>query len=236
MDEDLVSIILERADVKRFMSVAFKPHQDDLDRLIKLLNLTGAKSVLEFGSGWSTLVLALWANRHSAFVESLEADPVYYLSTCAGLATIRDIAPRTTGDASLAMYRTEEYVEKERYRVLFSPVSSHEDSLTSSYIYSCFSSPDFIYVDGPSLVGRRMLLGNIYELNKSNHMAFLVDGRWPQAWAIRKLFPEYTALMSAQISFICHSKFSDAIEWFKYTVTDCVVNPVQVVLENKDGR
>lgn len=231
MDEDLVDIILQHPSIKTWLHAAFRPHKDDLERIVKLLNLTGAKKVLEFGSGWSTLVICAWVNRHDAFCESLEADPFWYMGTMTALDSVEDLSPRLkNGDLAMPMHRTQETEPHERRRLLFSPVCNGSTIDRVRFTYQCLQSPDFIYVDGPALHGRRLLVDNVLSLDRSNPMAFLVDGRWPQAWAIKQEFLDYTALISTSVSLICHRKFSEAIEWFRSNV-DCVVNPSKVVLE-----
>lgn len=209
------------------MSLAFRPHEDDLQRLVSLLDLTAPKAILELGSGWSTLVVARWLMDHDGtFLEALEADPIYFTSTCVALSLIRDIADRFVGGDNMAkQVRTKEWEPNERYRVLFSTAMNGQYVDGVRFVYQCLTEPDFVYVDGPALWGRRIITENaMTNVVTERPMVFLVDGRVACAariWAFYKshlkLPYEWLYCANASCSLVYHEAFGHVGEWFDQT-------------------
>lgn len=190
--------------------------------------------MLELGSGWSTMVLAKYANDSGAFLESLESEPHFYYVTHAGLSHV--VSRKAPEQPSI---RAKEWYAGESCRCLLSPImNSSEDSIR--YGYQCLSQPDFVYVDGPIIYGKRVYVDNVFppHLDGSRPMCFYVDGRVQLAASLwltyRKLGHPYEWHYSAesQCSLIFHEAYASAGKWFKDN-HKIAPNPIR---ESENGR
>ena len=138
-------------EVRGARSQWFPPVLSDLARLLELVEEVRPLSILEHGTGWSTVILWHWAKKNGAVVESLENDPLFYIAAKNGL-------DRPDADR----------------RVLFSPVQNTDRLGVLCWSYQTLYAPEFIYVDGPALPANHVALP-FCDTRKLKLMVF--DGR-----------------------------------------------------------
>lgn len=226
MCTDIVADVLRDRSVRRSLEPAFQPDENDLRRLVILLDLADPGAILEFGSGWSTVVIARWLMDHpGAFLETLEADPSFYVNTQRALTLARGLERFVDGNSKVLQLRTKEWEPNERYRVLFSPVAIGQQADGVAFLYQCLTAPDFVYLDGPALWGRRIITENAMTcVDTTRPMVFLIDGRLACAsrlWQFYRLhlrLPyEWLFCCSAGCSLVYHEEFAHVGEWFERT-------------------
>lgn len=226
---DLVDRILKHGKVARELENAFPPVESDLRRLLHLLEQMQPKSILEYGSGWSTVLMAAWAASHEGvFLETLESDPIWYCSTMNALNADRSLTQRfVDNDYMDDPLRVADHAEKERWRLLFSPTSNGSTEASVYYIQQHLTAPDFIYIDGPALWGKCKITENpLVMLDTSRPMVFLVDGRFPMAHQLYSTYNDKSyywlcATGDHNVSLVFHEDYSAVGKWFVDNVQPC---------------
>lgn len=159
MSPEYEALLVPSAKTKHW----FPPVRADLERLLSVVDEVQPESILEYGTGWSTLLLSHLAEERGLTLESLENDPVYY-------AIARAAVPNPNA----------------RRRVLFSPVANVEGMPGAvRWTYRTLLRPEFIYVDGPALFSGFIIAP---ELCLNHIKAIYFDGREANArWLAEEL-------------------------------------------------
>lgn len=156
---------------------AFPPDCADLWFLYQTVRRRKPRTILEFGSGCSTVILAqaLWENRQEADgtsrLHSIESDPSWRDVTVHALPPhLQDICD-----------------------VRYSPVREVDYEGTPAFRYVEISEsvrPDMVYLDGPPLTSERQVAIDLLDLEErfSEEFCLVVDGRWRNVLFLKRYF------------------------------------------------
>jgi hypothetical protein len=145
---------------------AFNPDFADLWFLYRMVRKRKPRTILEFGSGCSTVILAkaLFDNRrdapaHVGYLYSVDADPAWTEATARSIpSSVRDFCA-----------------------VSYSPVLEVEYSGTPGFRHARIPdiSPNFVYLDGPPLTPQRQVAVDILdmEIRLPQDFFLVIDGR-----------------------------------------------------------
>lgn len=172
---------------------AFAPDWGDLVFLYTTVLAERPRYILELGSGHSTVALwlALEACGNGGHLVSFEADPYWYSANQEALYMVGlDHNPEVSPN-------------KPRPFLVFNPVTTDWSRSplfpTMSYSFAPFhdSRPDFIYVDGPALVGA---CDSVFERSLFSPAAkvIVVDGRLGQVRDMRRALGRYYDIHEAE--------------------------------------
>lgn len=148
----------QRVEVANKKSPVCSPDWEDLEFLYDTVKKDKPYSILEYGCGMSTIVMAkaleeLGGNRG---LLALENDPFFFTSF---------------GNFFYSYHNT-------KFWVVFSAISNHPPTFLR-YIYCPVDTADLVYIDGPMLLDNYRIVTNFMDL-RPYPKKFIVDGRTDQ--------------------------------------------------------
>jgi len=125
----------------------YKPELDDLYRIYKYITLNKRTTVLEFGSGWSTLLMCMALNenkkKYKSKINKLRRNNPFELFT----------VDNEKKFLSLTKKKINKYLgnKSKKINYIFSDVemTSYVGNYSTQYKKMPLCNPDFIYLDGP---------------------------------------------------------------------------------------
>lgn len=191
-DKKMKSFILNKLSKNKIQSkVSFSPDYKDLYLLYKFIELNKRVSVMEFGSGWSTIVLA----------RALKDNQIRYMRESKNLR--HKFKFKMTSYENLKKYYadTKNKIKKSKLKnisLLLSELKKYnfKGRFCTKYKNFKFSYPDFIYLDGPNplSLGKNSIdmpmAGDLifYEHFFNPGTIILVDGRTANARFLKANF------------------------------------------------
>ena len=159
----------------------FPPDWDDLHSLWNLITEGGYKTIVEYGPGYSSIVLAN-ALPEDGTMLSIESDPAFF-------TIIQSVMFSTFKESVL-------YGKKRGgAAIVFSPIETI-NSFMCRYSYVPKIGPDFVYIDGPALIHNVQVMTNIFEDTTIPAM-IVVDGRKIQVKVIKAVFGPFYDVSTA---------------------------------------
>jgi|TARA_Y100000310_G_scaffold220119_1_gene221587 hypothetical protein len=165
-----ITAIVNDIHKSKLSEESFAPNWSDLNYLYETVIETEPVNILEYGSGYSTL--AMWAALDELTktvhkppirpcIMALETDPYWYV------ANRRRLMDHAYPDG----------VENKTvlFDIIWTTVRNYS-LMGLKYNYNPMMSPDFVYVDGPPLVGDRTIVFDVFEIHPLP-LTFVVDGR-----------------------------------------------------------
>lgn len=151
---------------------------DDLNYLHDLVLETKPMTILEYGSGYSTLAMyAALEELGRGVIHALESDPIFYFMNYQSFGPYMEFN------------HNRDFRQRQQGKITFSPVET-VGMQECRYIFSPITSADFVYVDGPYLFGEMRAITNPYNLSPLPD-TMVIDGRPAQMLYTHTRFTDF---------------------------------------------
>lgn len=129
----------------------YKPQIRDLLRVYEFVKLNKRTTVLEIGSGWSTLFISLALDelrkKYSSKIENLRRTNPFFLFSLENEKKFLKISKERLSN----YYKNKYYNKNISFNFSSCYVSNFENKFTIQYEKFPICNPDFIYIDGPDI-------------------------------------------------------------------------------------